>query len=99
MTTVIVLLGEVGDTVLTALAVITLSLVVPVRVKNKFVPSYSIDPATGVVKFVPLVSLIGAIDVVPAAMCSNAAGVFIVPKPTLFSESRVKAVFPCPSKS
>lgn len=66
-----VLLGAVGETIFTELAVNTVSLVVPVLVKNRFVPLYSMAPVSAVVKFIPEVNFKGAVPEVdvPAPIC------------------------------
>ena len=53
----------------------------PLTVKYKWVPSYSIAPLAGAVKFVPAVSANGALAAVPAPICNNAPGA-VVPIPT-----------------
>ena len=62
-------------------------------VKNKSVPSNSIAPASGVVRFTPAVNLSGAVlaAAVPAIMCSLAVGEF-VPIPT-FPLAATKRLF------
>ena len=59
----ILIVTEVSETktsVVTADCVNTPSLTAPVLVKNRFVPLYSIEPLTGVVRFVPEVNAKGA---------------------------------------
>jgi hypothetical protein len=46
-----------------------------VGVKVRFVPSYSIAPATGVVRFTPVEKIKGAIVAVPAFICNEDKGV------------------------